>query len=51
MFSYLTTIVTGPARTLILSEEVNENPKKAWDALANEYDRRTDMDTEIALGE
>ena len=51
MFSYLTAIVTGPARTLILSEEVNENPKKAWDALANEYDRRTDMDTEIALGE
>ena len=29
VFSYLTAIVTGPARTLILSEKVNENPKKA----------------------
>lgn len=51
VFSYLTAIVSGPARTLILSEEVAEDPKKAWDALAEEYDRRTDMEVEVALGE
>lgn len=51
VYSYLTSVLSGQARTIILSEEVGEDPKKAWDALADEYARRTDMEVEVALNE
>jgi hypothetical protein len=47
----LAAVTEGPARVIVLSEAVKDNPKKAWDALAVEYDRRADMEVEIALGD
>ena len=51
VFNYLTSVLSGQARMIVLSEEVGGDVKRAWDALANEYDRRTDMEIEVTLNE
>jgi hypothetical protein len=51
VYSYLTTVCSGKAKTKISMVAIQRSPKLAWDKLALEFDRRIDIAIESLIGD
>jgi hypothetical protein len=51
VYTYLTLCCTGRAKSKICTVAVGKDPKKAWDEIKLEFDKRVDIDIESLIGE